>query len=163
MAEVNTPKKTRTVVAKKTLDGSVVGFNFTDGRNLSLDVNTLSQEMRNRLATHGASQKIGDTYAGAESVAEAYLSASAMIEQLKSGKWAGERTGGGGINVGLVLRAIARFRSIPVEEAGQRWAKLTPEQQAGVAKSEPILAAIAAIRAEEAAAKPSTVDVESLI
>ena len=50
---------------EKSAEGTTVKFAFGNGKVLTLDLSTLSEEIQSELMIHGALQKIGDSYASA--------------------------------------------------------------------------------------------------
>ena len=82
-------------IAKKSVSADGVLFNFADGKNLSLGIDALPEEIQRKLAIHGLSQKVGDSYAGAESIAEAFASAEEVWKNLLAGLWSAKVQRGG--------------------------------------------------------------------
>lgn len=107
-------------VANKVVDveNMVVQFSFTDGRVLELPLGNLSTEMIDRLALHGIAQKIGDSYAGAETLDEAFAAASTVVANLEAGIWATKSSRGG-----IWVEAIQRAAGCEFEEAFEKWSK----------------------------------------
>lgn len=116
----------RNKVAKKVIhvneDGSVTGplkFNFTDGNVVEFDLGRVSEKIRDRLAYHGAGQKIGDSFSSAKGdVAEAIENASAIVEMLYGDEWSAERESAGP-RPSLVADAVIaakRAGGLPVDE-----------------------------------------------
>src|SRR3970040_2198111 len=69
-------------------ESGVVSFTFGNGTKLEFVVNKGDPETRLHLPCHGASQKIGDSFAGAKgNYAEGISSAQAVIDQLYAGEW----------------------------------------------------------------------------
>ena len=144
------PSKPR--FAKKSYDEStgVVSIEFGNGKVVELDTNTCSPEMKTLLMLHGASQKIGDSYAGAKGdFASAVASAQAVVDQLLAGEWtsSGEERGP---RLAELAEAIARIKGVPVEKAMAAVEKATDEQRKGFRANAQVKAAIAQARAEKA-------------
>jgi len=104
---------------KKVVSGPLTGedesaagvvLQFPDGTKAACNLEDLSPEMVTRLAVHGLSQKLGDSYAGAASeenpLAYAKSRVNDVLAQLASGDW--RVTGEGGPKVTLLARALAR-------------------------------------------------------
>lgn len=88
----------RNTFAKKEVDtaSNRVTFKFSNGKTLVADLSEIQRngtEIATRLALHGLGQKVGDSYAGADTVDDAIESASDVLEMLVAGKWT-ERTAG---------------------------------------------------------------------
>lgn len=90
-----------------------------DGEKYLLLLSELSPEIVTRLAVHGLSQKVGDSFAGAADEPDPVAYAIARIkdtwEQLKRGEW--RVTGTGGPRATLLGRALARVSGHTIEEA----------------------------------------------
>lgn len=149
----------RVVVCEKSFeesdDGALTGrvdFTFSDGHVESLNVfDDLPAEIQRRLTVHGLLQKGGDSYAGVKgNVAEAKANLAAILEQLKSGAWKGER-GDAGPRLGELAEAIARIKSVPVEKAREAVEKATDEQRKDWRSNAKVKSVIATLRAEAAA------------
>lgn len=100
-------------------DGAAVAITFPDESILALGLEKLSEAVVTRLAVHGLSQKLGDSFAGAASednpLTYAKERVAAVIEQLLAGDW--RVTGVGGPRVTLLARALARATGQTVEAA----------------------------------------------
>jgi hypothetical protein len=135
-------------------DGSVTGevrFKFSDGVEKTVNVFDLSTEMQRRLTVHGALQKIGDSYAGVKGdVGQAKTNVDSMIEQLKDGKWKGDR-GEAGPRLGELAEAIARIKGVTVEISRAAVEKATDDMRKDWRSNAKVKAVIAQIRAENAA------------
>lgn len=98
------------------------GVQFVDAAGAVLGavlLSDLSKDMLARLALHGLSQKIGDSYAGAADAENPtqYIKDAIRetIQQVVNGEW--RVTSPGGIRVSLLARALARATGKTVEEA----------------------------------------------
>ena len=125
---------------------------------ITFDLSKVSPEILARLALHGASQKIGDSYAGAKESGEdpvAYATAAIndTIKQLYEGSWSVGRTGTGAPRTSLLVQAYAQVKGITLEEAQEVIGGLNDEEKKVVQAAKKVAAAIAAIRAEQAAAR----------
>jgi hypothetical protein len=133
-------------------------FQFGNGTKLEINVNELSDEIRQELMFHGLMQKVGDSYAGAKAnYAEGIASAQKVIDQLIAGEWAAKRAAGEGKpRVGELAEAIARVKGVAIEKAAAAVAKATKEQVAQWRKLGKVKEAILAIRMEKLArSKPA--------
>ena len=98
----------RNAKCTKTLPNGTVLFTFANGQALTFDPVKVSDAIATDLILHGASQKIGDSFAGSESVDEAYEEASEVLEQLYAGQWKAARAAGEP-RTGLLVEALARI------------------------------------------------------
>lgn len=100
-------------------DAPGVVIKFPDESLLSLVLEKLSESVVTRLAVHGLSQKLGDSFAGAASeenpLTYAKERVAAVIKQLTDGEW--RVTGAGGPRVTLLARALARATGQTLEAA----------------------------------------------
>ena len=136
-------------VATKDITGRVLTIKFANNSTLICNIDLLSDEMRERLMMHGLSQKIGDSYASAESVEQACDNATTQWDGLLNGDWATRATGG------ILAEALAQVSGKPVEECRAALRLLDDKKKRALQKDARILAAIAAIQAERAKdAKP---------
>ena len=136
-------------IAKKVIDFEKLTLTiaFANGQTLSADINDFDENMWNKLTMHGLSQKLGDSYAGAESVDSAYATCSALLDQLKSGVWAAKSSRGG-----IVAEALARATGKPLEEAIAAIAKMEKPAIAALKKHPAWMKAKAEIEMERAKA-----------
>lgn len=140
-------------IAKKEIQARSVTFTFTNGSEVFCPLATLPEEIRDRLAVHGLSQKLGDSYASAGDKGMTLDDCAAGVrdiyQNLQNGIW----SAGGGSGVSILAEALARVVGESVEaailiiqEKGDEWKK-------GLAKRDDIKSAVADIRAERAKAK----------
>lgn len=129
----------------------VVSFTFGNGKVLSIDTNKVPAETQLDLRCHGASQKIGDSYAGAKgNFAVGIANAQAVIDQLLAGAWNAEREGGAP-RLGELAEAIARIKGVDVDKARAAVEKATDEQRKTWRSNAKVKLTLAQIRAEKAA------------
>ena len=140
--------------AKKTYNDEtgIVSITFSDpqGTVVELDTSKCSDEIRTLLMLHGASQKIGDSYAGVKgNYAEGINNAKAVVQQLLAGEWkaTGEERGP---RLQELAEAIARIKGASVEAALKAVEAATDEQRAAWRSNAQVKAAIAQGRAEKA-------------
>lgn len=150
----------RNQLAKKSIDGSVVTFTFSNGDTLAVDVDKFSPETQKRLALHGAAQKVGDSYAGAKTVEDAVSEATQVHTNLLNGEWGRER--GESADGSLLEQAYLRViqQGVPglkpanpdatLEDARAKISTFTDEQKKNLRKVPAIVEAIGAIQLERA-------------
>lgn len=142
-----------TKIASKAKVGSAVEFTFSDKNGTKLVCNTaeLSKEMLLELALHGIAQKVGDSYASAESVQDALDNAKRVWDNLKAGNFNSRSSGVGSI----LVEAIARIKKIAADEAQKLLEAMDEEKLEVLRKKEAVKAMVTIIRGERAAAKLS--------
>lgn len=146
------PKKTKFAEKEYDMDTKVVTITFGNGQVVDFDLNKVSQEVRDQLALHGASQKIGDSYAGVKgNFAEGVANAKDVVEQLYAGVWRASREDDARPRLAELAAAIARIKSVPLESATAAVEKGTDEQRKTWRSNAKVKAVIAQIRAEKAA------------
>ncbi len=145
----------RNKLASKKADATngTVTFAIADeGQPIVAALTALPQAIVNQLALHGLSQKCGDSYAGAETPAEARAAVSAVLADLTAGNWNAARAGGA-VKVLVVVEALARVSGESVEDAQSVYGDLSDEDKEKLRKHPGVKAAMAAINAERAAAR----------
>lgn len=131
--------------------GEKLVVTYADKSMDELNVNELKDEIQQLALYHGLKQKLGDSAANAKGdLAFAKASIGGVIDALTGGDW---NRRGGGTGGTLIIEAIARVKDITEAEAREKWTALSEEDQEAVKKADSIKAAMAAIRAERAAAK----------
>ena len=124
-------------------------------RALRFDLENIGTETLTRLAVHGMSQKLGDSFAGAANEADplkfAEESIDAVWKQLQSGEW--RATGGaGGPKASMLAKALSRVMGRDLEECIEVVDGMTDEDKKKLRKDPRIKQASADIRLEEAQA-----------
>lgn len=109
-------------------DAQTILFAFTNGDKVIVEPDSLPDNIKRCAMFHGLGQKIGDSYAGIESVADAAEEAESLLERLISGEWMGERESSGP-RVAHIIEAMVMVRQVagkPFSEAevADRTAKL---------------------------------------
>lgn len=133
-------------------DQGVVTFTFGNGTKLEFDTNKVNAETALDLKCHGASQKIGDSYAGVKgNYAQGIQNAQEVINQLYAGEWKADREGGAP-RLAELAEAIARIKGTDLEKTRAAVEKATDEQRSQWRSNAKVKATIAAIRAEKAQA-----------
>lgn len=163
MAQTETTNK-RPRVAKRTVDETLeqVVFTFGNGETLVAKLAEMGS-LAVRLALHGISQKVGDSFADAKGdVALAYAAAKDTIGQLKSGVWSDRGTSDEETPT-LVCEAVSRAFNRELAKVTVGWAKLDDAQKKAFRADERVKSAMLDIRAERQRAKaakatPATVD-----
>lgn len=105
----------------KELLGNGVKFQLGNGTNFAAVLEDLNEGIRNQLALHGLSQKIGDSAAGCakdKAYGAAFAAMQAVYDGLKAGKWGAEREGGGGQLISDLIQAISTLKKMDSEAVG---------------------------------------------
>lgn len=151
-------------MAKKTVsvETKTVVFEFGEAGNVTFDLSKVDDAMLTQLALHGASQKGGDSYAGAKSATDgtkidpnewAKAECQRVVEQIYAGEWTVRRASGGP-GVTDLARALAEVMPDVTEaEAAERLADASKEDKAALRKHPQIKAVLERLRAERAQAK----------
>ena len=146
-----------------------VSFSFDEAGSVTFDLTKVSDEMLTQLALHGASQKVGDTYAGAKSATEgtsidpnewALGEAAAAIEQIYSGDWTVRRAGSGP-GITDLARALSEVYGISEAEAAEKLGEAEKDDKAAIRKIPQVKAVLERLRAERATAKAEAADAAS--
>lgn len=141
--------------AGKKIEGDVLTISFeAEGKELVADISKLPPHIISRLAMHGFSQKLGDSYAGADE-GEAYDKAAGVLEDLMKGEWT-SRVAAAGPRSTQLAEALAAATGHTIEEAAAKLEQMDDEAKANLRKHPQIKAKMAELkvkRAQEAAAK----------
>jgi len=133
-------------------ESGVVSFKFGNGTVLTFDTNKVNDETKLDLRCHGASQKIGDSFAGVKgNFGEGIKNAQATIDQLYANEWTADREGGAP-RLAELAEAIARIKGVNVEKARAAVEKATDDERKAWRGNAGVKATIAKMRAEKAAA-----------
>lgn len=132
-------------IAKKVLTDDGVRFEFSDGEIINCPLAALPDNMMWKLAQHGLSQKVGDSYAGADSITEARVMASGVYQNLLGAMWA-VKVGRGG----KIIEALHRALGMPLEVCLEKWTAMDDAKQKTVRAHPDIKRALADIEAERA-------------
>jgi hypothetical protein len=139
-------------------NGETRTFNSPDGVLKTPDGEFLLQ----RLAAHGAEQKIGDETAGAKSISDMVDAVDECIDRLDKGEWyiAGVGEGAGGTSI--LLRALIEFTGKAREVLGPWLKQKTPLQKKAMRSSKELKGIVERLQAEEDA-KTAHVDTGALL
>ena len=134
----------------KTVTETGVDFEFFDGSALSAQLAELTPEMQTKLALHGLSQKIGDSYSGEEAV-NCQTIAEATFKSLVEGNWS-SRSGGAGPRISQLAEALARATGEELQDCVAKIAEMDDEKKKDLKAHPAIKAIIAEIKLEKATA-----------
>lgn len=153
MSETTSTPEKKIKFCEKDSDGVVVSFKFGNGTELSLDLNTLDENVQEALMVHGALQKIGDSYASAGGdYAFGIAAAEKVIDNLKAGLFNAARTGSGeGKKSSTELaQALAALQNKDVAAVSAALEAATDEQRKAIRAHPAVKAKIAEMRAAKA-------------
>lgn len=146
----------RNRIANKNTDAAsgTVTFEWAnDAPAFTADCSKLPKDIQKQLMLHGLSQKLGDTYAGAESIDDAITSVTAAYEQLLAGEFKAVRSGSGAVRTTLLAEAIASLQKQPIEAVQETIKGLDEEQVKGLRAHPGIKAEMSKIKAKRDAEK----------
>ena len=151
----------RNVLCTKSDIANGVVFAFADGTSIQVTLNQIPEVIHPLLTRHGLKQKLGDSYAGCDTVGEAREEFNDVLATLVAGKWS-ERVAGVP-RIGLLVEALTRM----AKRAGKTFNRaafdaLAKEQVAAMRKISAVITEMAAIQAERAATVVPKVSVEQL-
>ncbi len=90
------------------VEWNTVAFTF-DGREAEkISIDDLPKATVRRLALHGLSQKLGDSYASNTGVDDAIRKFNDVLNMLKGGHWSAARSGGGGVLAQVVAELTGK-------------------------------------------------------
>ncbi len=151
-------------VCKKIVDveAGSVSFEFSNGETVTVIANDLSKTVKARALLHGLSQKVGDSYSGADGIDAAVEAARATVKNLGEGDWNTVREGGAGPRSTVLLQSLIRVSGKTEEECAAVIAKQDEDGLKALRAHPEIKAAGCAIRAEKAAAAADKSDTPSV-
>lgn len=136
----------------KTVSETGVTFEFHDGETLSANLSELSPDMVNKLAIHGLSQKVGDSYSG-EDAANCQTIAETTWKALVEGNWSTRAGGGGGPRISQLAEALSRATGQEIQDCVAAIADMDDEQKKDLRAHPEIKAILAEIKLEKAKAE----------
>lgn len=146
---------------------------FRHGEVLRVNPETLNPEIQRMAMLHGLKQKLVDaaaisrdtTTGRAATIATKYNAVKEIFDRITGASgwpaWNKPRAGGAGGQGGLLARAIARYKSVTVEQAKAHLDRLTDAQKQALRTLPQIATIINELRAESA--KPAGIDADALL
>ena len=151
-------------------DGTLV-LVFRHGKMLRVHPESLALEIQRAALLHGLKQKLVDaaaisrdtTTGRAATIATKYDAVREIFDRItgENPSWNKPRAGGAGGHGGLLARAIARYKNVPVEAAKSYLDRLTDAQKQALRVDPRIATIINYLRAESA--KPAGIDTDALL
>ena len=164
----NTQKKD--IEAAVENDGTLV-LTFRHGEVLRVHPESLAPEIQRAALIHGLKQKLVDaaaisrdtTTGRAATIATKFDAVKEIFDRItgETPSWNKPRAGGAGGQGGLLARAIARYKNVPVEAAKAYLDRLTDAQKQALRVDPRIATIINELRAESA--KPAGIDTDALL
>ena len=152
-------------------DNGTLVLAFRHGETLRVHPESLAPEIQRAAMLHGLKQKLVDAAAisrdtatgRAATIATKYDAVREIFDRItgENPSWNKPRAGGAGGQGGLLARAIARFKSVPVEAAKAYLDRLTDAQKQALRVDPRIAAIINELRMESA--KPAGIDTDALL
>lgn len=168
MANDNTQKKD--IEAAVENDGTLV-LTFRHGEILRVHPESLAPEIQRMAMLHGLKQKLVDaaaisrdtTTGRAATIITKYNAVREIFDRItgETPSWNRPRAGGAGGQGGLLARAIARYKNVPIEAVKAHLDRLTDAQKQALRGDPRIATVINELRAESA--KPAGIDTEALL
>lgn len=138
------------------IEGLVLHLTFKDGRKISLDAATLTDELKNQAMMHGLKQKLVDAAAisrntetgKSASIDDKYGAVEEVVNRLTIEKsWNKTREGGSGNEGGLLLRALSElYPNLTREQVVSFLESKTPSEKVALRNSSKIAAIIQTYR-----------------
>ena len=136
--------------ATKKIEGDVITITFEEtNETLTVDINDIPADIQSRLAMHGLSQKLGDSYAGADA-GEAFGRANGVASDLKEGNWS-TRVAASGPRTTQLAEALAAATGKTIEECAAKLETMDEDAKKGLRSHSQIKAELAKIKARKAA------------
>ena len=146
--------------ANKRFEGDLLIIDFANEANLQADLNSFSDEIKHKLAMHGLSQKVGDSYAKAGDADEAYGYADRVVQDLLAGNWTTRSAAGPkttqlaqavSVITGKTMEEVVTMLETMEDDAKKELRK-HPQVQLELSKIKAAAAEAAQVKAAEAAA-----------
>lgn len=132
---------------------SGVDFKFNNGEIRTIELSELSEAMILNLVIHGICQKVGDSYAGQETVDGCIEKAEELIKRLIADDWKTVRAAGGTRRNSMLLEALMRATGKDEDECREVLEEMDDDQKASLQSHDAIKVHTATIRAERMAEK----------
>ena len=141
-------------VCSKSIEGTTVTFEFTDGTVRSRDVTKYPEEVIFALACHGLSQKGGDSYAAAGGdVHFAVTQLDKVLTNLDAGILIGTRTGTGAAKPeSELVEAICELQSLDKTTVQNLLTAASDDEKKAIRANKHVKAKVLEIKARKAAA-----------
>ena len=144
-----------------------VRFNVSNGETVDVDVTTFPEDIQTKLAIHGLSQKLGDSYASASdkgmSIQDCVDGVNEIVRSMAAGNWSA--TGSSGVSI--MAEAIAVLLDKDIRQCADLIQGMTADERGAMSKRPDVKAEVARIKAARARAKLDTTpggdDIDTLL
>jgi len=149
--EANMDKKFLAKITPYDADGSEgqVRFVLGNGQEVVARLEDFPQDIRDRLAYHGISQKVGDSVSGLSKerrFGDAYATLQDSVAMLVAGNWNAGREGGSSD----LVEALAKLKKLPVEDVRVAVKRMDEDTLKRVMANPAVKAEIAKMKAKRA-------------
>lgn len=170
-ANTNDTKRIPAIEATINHENLSLLLKFSNGSEVFIDAEGLSEEMRNAAMMHGLKQKLVDAAAisrdtetgRSATIEDKYNAVFEVAERLRAGEWNKKAEGGGGGSTPLLARAIAQIQNKPLDVVRTWLDSKTKEERAALKKNPRVAATILTLQAEAAAKKGNAADSDALL
>lgn len=125
-----------------------VRFDFRNGETRIFSVPT---DLLLQFAAHGASQKLGDCFAGVKELDDAIQTYDETAHRLSEGKWTEESTGGTNAGSSILQKALMEVTGKSAEDIRAFLASKTPKEKMALRGNPKIKPTVDRLEAEKAA------------
>lgn len=137
---------------KKTAKDGTVTIAFDDGVSESFSLSELSDDMKQTLALHGLSQKLGDCYAGPEKKPIAFDLVMGVWENLTEGNWT--LRGESAPRTTILVRALLAIDpTLDEKELTKKVSELDKKAKTAIERDPVVAEKVARIKSEDAIAR----------
>lgn len=141
-------------------DGKVqVRLDFVNGQTRLF---TVPDNLLNKFAAHGASQKLGDEIASLKDTDDAVLAIDELIDRLYNGEWNTKREGDGMAGTSVLMKALVESTGQTAEKVKAFLATKSQAEKIALRNNPKIKPIVERIEAEKAA-KGTPVDTDALL
>ena len=174
MATTTTTTTTKKDIEATVGDDGTLILEFRHGETLRVHPETLNPEIQRAALLHGLKQKLVDAAAisrdtatgRAATIVTKFDAVKEIFDRItgaggETPSWNKPRAGGSGGQGGLLARAIARYKNVPVEAAKAYLDRLTDAQKQALRVDPRIATIINELRLESA--KPAGIDTDALL
>ena len=146
---VEFPGKRRVLKSPFIEDGVVkVRFDFVNGE---VRVFTMPEALMLRFAAHGASQKLGDSFAGVADLDDAIQTYDENADRLAKGQWSEESSGGGNTGSSVLQKALMEVTGKSAEDIRTFLANKSQKEKLALRSSPKIKPTVDRLEAEKLA------------
>lgn len=135
-------------------------FDFVNG---AVRTFTAPASLMLRFVAHGVEQKLGDSIAGENDMADAVLSFDDLLSRLNAGEWNIQRSAGAFAGTSILIQALVEASGKTVEEIKAFLANKSQADKLALRRSDKLRPIIERLEAEKASKSKSSVDTSALL